>query len=70
MTRGETVTATQVDHIRPHKGNHTLRLDPDNLRSLCASCHSRKTARHDGGFGNRKQRSDLQHVPTKYYDIA
>ena len=33
---------------------------PDNIRLLCASCHSRKTAQYDNGFGNRerqKQRS-------------
>ena len=43
--------ATQVDHIRPIvKGG--ARLNHANLQSLCAACHSRKTTKKDGGFGN------------------
>jgi 5-methylcytosine-specific restriction protein A len=49
--RGRTTAATQVDHIIAHKGDDSLRLDGDNLRSLCQSCHSRKTATVDSGFG-------------------
>ncbi|MCJ8015241.1 HNH endonuclease [Paenibacillus sp. KQZ6P-2] len=44
--------ATVVDHIKPHKGDKTLFWDRDNWQPLCASCHSIKTAREDGGFGN------------------
>lgn len=44
-------SAAVVDHIQPHRGDDALRLDMDNLQSLCASCHSRKTVRYDGGFG-------------------
>ena len=44
--------ASHVDHILAvSRGGGAL--DPANLRSLCASCHSRKTATADGGFGNR-----------------
>lgn len=40
---GETVQAEQVDHRIPiSKGGDAY--DPRNLSSLCASCHSRKTA--------------------------
>ena len=42
--RGERVRATDVDHIRDHKGDWSLFSDPENLQSLCHSCHSRKTA--------------------------
>ena len=45
------VLATNVDHIIPHKGNYKLFHDPKNRQGLCASCHSRKTATEDGGFG-------------------
>lgn len=39
--------ATDVDHITPHTGHgDPLLYDPDNLRSLCHSCHSRVTARY------------------------
>lgn len=31
--------ATVADHITPHKGCPTLFHDPDNLQSLCKSCH-------------------------------
>lgn len=50
--RGEVVAATEVDHVRSldSGGTHDL----DNLRSLCKSCHSKKTVRCDGGLGNLK----------------
>lgn len=40
-----TVPATDVDHRIAHRGNWALFVDPQNLQSLCASCHSAKTAR-------------------------
>ncbi|ANZ35542.1 hypothetical protein BBK82_05060 [Lentzea guizhouensis] len=39
-----------TDHIDGDRTN----WEPDNLQPLCLSCHSRKTATHDGGFGNRR----------------
>lgn len=47
--------ATVVDHRRPHKGDPALFYDPANLRSMAKRCHDRKTAREDGGFGNRRK---------------
>lgn len=44
--------ASVVDHIN----GDALDNDRHNLQSLCASCHARKTAREDGGFGNPKRR--------------
>ena len=38
-------TATDVDHIKPHRGNQNVFQDSANLQSLCHSCHSQKTAR-------------------------
>lgn len=46
------IAATDVDHIIPHKGNKELFWDPNNHQALCHSCHSKKTAEEDGGFGN------------------
>lgn len=37
--------ATDVDHVRPHKGDRKLFWDRSNWQSLCHRCHSRKTAR-------------------------
>lgn len=51
---GEIVPATEVDHIVPHKGDQKLFWDTDNWQALCHNCHSAKTAREDGGFGNRR----------------
>lgn len=45
---GTRTWATDVDHIRDHKGDWSLFTDPSNLESLCHSCHSRKTAREQG----------------------
>lgn len=51
LERGLTAQAQHVDHIDGNNDNDAW----ENLRSLCASCHSRKTATHDGGFGNAPQ---------------
>jgi 5-methylcytosine-specific restriction protein A len=47
-----------VDHIKAHKGNRTLFYDKSNLRSLCTNCHNKKTAKYDGGFGNKMSEGD------------
>ena len=47
--------ATVVDHIVPHRGNEDLMFDMGNFQALCKSCHGRKTARDDGGFGNSRR---------------
>lgn len=47
--------ATDLDHINPHRGDLKLFWDTDNWQPLCASCHSRKTAREDGGYGNGRR---------------
>lgn len=39
-----TVSATDVDHIIPHRNDPQLFYDKDNLQILCAECHSKKTA--------------------------
>lgn len=44
--------ATVVDHVVPHKGDKRLFWDRSNWQPLCASCHGRKTASEDGGFGH------------------
>jgi len=48
---GVRTRATQVDHIRPIHGDRSRRYEILNLQSLCSSCHARKTATEDGGFG-------------------
>nr|DAO17220.1 MAG TPA: HNH endonuclease [Caudoviricetes sp.] len=51
---GIRVRATETDHIIPHKGDRHLFWDQSNWQPLCHSCHSVKTAREDGGFGNTR----------------
>lgn len=46
--------ATVVDHIKPHKGDMGLFWDKDNWQALCKKHHDIKTAKEDGGFGNRR----------------
>ena len=43
--QGKRVRATDVDHRVDHKGDMRIFTDRGNLRSLCHSCHSRKTAK-------------------------
>lgn len=52
LSAGRTTEATEVDHRIPHKGDHSLLFDADNLTSMCKACHGRKTATEDGGFGH------------------
>ncbi|MFB2940169.1 hypothetical protein, partial [Klebsiella pneumoniae] len=35
LRRNQVISATVVDHIKPHKGDETLFHNPDNLQSLC-----------------------------------
>lgn len=50
------VRATDVDHITPHRGDWKLFTDPNNLQSLCHSCHSRKTMTEMNENGRRFER--------------
>src|SRR4051812_33623901 len=50
--------ATDVDHVTPHRGDNGLRLDPDNLQSLCHGHHSAKTVAQDGGLGRMRRTDD------------
>lgn len=59
LKEGRLTPATRVDHIVPHKGDLKLFWDETNWQPLCESCHNKKTAREDGGFGNvYKQRQN------------
>lgn len=44
--RGLVVPATEVDHIHEIQDGGA-KLDPDNLQSLCSSCHRKKTAEEE-----------------------
>lgn len=47
--------ATVADHVIPHKGQWSLFTDLNNLQGICRPCHSIKTAKEDGGWGNARQ---------------
>lgn len=53
MKEGKYVPATVVDHIKPHKGDKKLFWDKNNWQPLCERHHGIKTAKEDGGFGNK-----------------
>jgi 5-methylcytosine-specific restriction protein A len=57
VTPGCNHAAAHVDHIVSIDEAPERRLDPTNLQSLCASCHSKKTCAVDHGFGRKKKRS-------------
>ena len=42
-----------VDHIVSRRKAPERALDLENLRTLCRRCHNAKSARVDGGFGNK-----------------
>ena len=48
--------STDVDHIIPIEGQKDpLFFDVENVQALCHSCHSKKTASIDGGYGRKKK---------------
>lgn len=50
---GRIVAGNVVDHVIPHKGEKSLFWDSANWQTLCKPCHDRKTAKDNGGFGNK-----------------
>lgn len=51
MCNGIIKAANEVDHIDGDSHNN----DRSNLQALCKPCHSAKTVKENGGFGNEKQ---------------
>lgn len=47
LKHGRYTKATDVDHIKAHRGDKDLFWDMSNWQALCHSCHSRKTNRED-----------------------
>jgi len=45
--------SSHADHKITIRERPDLRFDLGNLQGVCASCHSRKTAAKDHGFGNK-----------------
>lgn len=37
--------ATEVDHVKPHRGDESLFFSGDNLQPICSDCHKKKTRR-------------------------
>lgn len=54
---GRVEPSTDVDHIEPVGGDDPRFYDTANHQGLCHSCHSAKTARENGGFGNASGRA-------------
>jgi 5-methylcytosine-specific restriction endonuclease McrA len=53
--------SSHADHVVPRsRGGQDVW---SNLQPLCPSCHARKTAAGDGGFGNRMQAGAAVRVP-------
>jgi 5-methylcytosine-specific restriction enzyme A len=51
MADDRVTPANEVDHIDGDSFNNA----PSNLASLCKKCHSAKTVRENGGFGNGRK---------------
>lgn len=63
--------ATHVDHIDPVTGPDDPRFfDPADHQSLCETCHAQKTAREDGGFGNRARARVSTRTGTEPVELA
>jgi 5-methylcytosine-specific restriction protein A len=52
--QGIRTKAEHVDHIRPHRGDDRLLMDPTNLQSLCVPHHaSDKQQQERKGYSSR-----------------
>ncbi len=51
------ICGAPAQHV-DHRDGDTSHGEPSNLAALCRSCHSRKTARENGGFGNPRRRGN------------
>jgi 5-methylcytosine-specific restriction protein A len=51
LSNNITTASSEMDHI---DGN-SMNTRRDNLQMLCKTCHSRKTIREQGGFGNGRR---------------
>ncbi|TXH16818.1 MAG: HNH endonuclease [Hyphomicrobiaceae bacterium] len=57
--KGREVPTYAVDHIKRVTGpQDPLFWEPTNHQPLCKTCHSRKTAKYDGGFGHKRKEYD------------
>ncbi len=52
-----TLPSQVVDHIVPHRGDVTLFWSQSNWQAMSKTCHDRKTAIEDGGFGAWRKES-------------
>ena len=50
---GHPLPANVVDYIIPHRGDRDLFWDESNWQAMNKRCHDKKTARENGGFGNK-----------------
>jgi len=50
---GRVVAANVVDHVEPHRGNYQKFWDQTKWQPMCKPHHDAKTAKEDGGFGNK-----------------
>lgn len=61
--------ASEVDHVLPLRQRPDLSLDPENMRALCKSCHSRRTRqaeRGDPGGGRALLEVATAHRPPRH----
>lgn len=64
--------ATDVDHIRPHKGDKKIFWDSTNWQPLCHSCHAKKTYEENAErfrFGKKKKQEGIDDKAMGIYFI-
>ena len=66
-TEGRVSTATEVDHIKPHRGDVALFWDEDNLQALCAFHHRSVKAQMERSGKVRGSRADGLPLDPKHH---
>ena len=64
------LVATEVDHIKPHRGDRRLFFDRANLQPMCRSCHAQKTAREVLGKGPGADEHGMPLDPDHHWNEA
>lgn len=62
--------ANVVDHKIPHKGDMNLFKDPENLQSLCVTCHNRYKQRQEATERNYQKATKVEMKKPNYAKIT
>jgi 5-methylcytosine-specific restriction protein A len=64
LLKGKITAANTVHHIKSYEDHSELALDPDNLESICPSCHNKE---HPEKGQNKDKKAAKKKKKNKYF---